>query len=171
MISPELLRRYSFFGGLTHEQIVTLAQISEEISVESGHYFFHEGEELDKLYLVIKGSVNICIEVPDRDVKQDVSNQLLGEIKSKCVTVSFVGTGNVFGWSAIIPPHLATACSQALTACHLVAIDRKKLTAIFEQQPEFGFLISQKAAQIIRDRLRDMRIESLAATVFDSSPS
>lgn len=166
MISPELLRRYPFFAGLNHDQIVTLAQLSEEISVESGHYFFHEGQELDKLYLVIKGSVNICIEVPDRDVKQAVSGQLLGELNTRCITVSSVGTGNVFGWSAIIPPHSASACSQTVTPCRLVAINCKKLATLFEQQPEFGYLLSQKAAQIIRDRLRDMRIESLATAVI-----
>jgi CRP-like cAMP-binding protein len=165
MISPELLRRYPFFAGLSHDQIVTLAQLSEEISVEKGHHFFHEGHNLHKLYLVVKGSVSVCIEVPDPDVKQGVSEQLLGELKNKCVTVSTVGSGNIFGWSALVPPYDYTACAEAMTPCRIIAINCEELPAIFEQQPEFGYLMSQKAAQVIRNRLRDMRIESLAATV------
>jgi CRP-like cAMP-binding protein len=69
----------------------------------------------------------------------------------------------VFAWSALIPPHTATASGTALTECHVVAFDAEKLLQIFEEQPDFGYLMSVKAGQLIRDRLRDLRIESLAA--------
>jgi CRP-like cAMP-binding protein len=163
MISPELLRRYPFFAGLTPEHLVILANAAEEISVEAGHTFFKEDEKLDCFYLLVKGSVDISIPVPDREAKQDVSGQLLGELKTKNVTISTVGTGDVFAWSALIPPYTATASGTALTNCQVVAFDAVKLLKLFEEKPDFGYLMSVKAGQLIRNRLRDLRIESLAA--------
>lgn len=163
MISPELLRRYPFFAGLTHEHLVTLANAAEEISVEAGHTFFQEEDKLNHFYLLIKGSVSMSIPVPDRGAKQDVSDQLMGELKTKDITVSTVGTGDVFAWSALIPPYTATASGTALTDCQVVAFDAVKLLNLFEEKPDFGYLMSIKAGQLIRNRLRDLRIESLAA--------
>jgi hypothetical protein len=49
MISAELIRRYPFFDRLTHDQILTLARVGEELTVEAGHYFFYERERLKNL--------------------------------------------------------------------------------------------------------------------------
>jgi CRP-like cAMP-binding protein len=163
MISPELLRRYPFFGGLSHNHLVALADAAEEIAVEAGHVFFQEEDKLNHFYLLTKGSVEMGIPVPDRDSKQNVSGQLLGELKTKIVPISSVGTGDVFAWSALIPPHTATASGTALTDCQVVAFDAVKLLALFQEQPDFGYLMAVKAGQLIRERLRDLRIESLAA--------
>ncbi len=38
MVSPELIRRYSFLG-LSVEQVDILANASEELEVEPGYYF------------------------------------------------------------------------------------------------------------------------------------
>jgi CRP-like cAMP-binding protein len=162
MISPELLRRYPFFAGLSHEHLVALANAAEEISVEAGHTFFQEEDKLDCFYLLVKGSVSIGIPVPDQAAKQNVSGQLLGEIKTKDVSISTVGTGDLFAWSALIPPYTATASGTALTDCQVVAFDAGKLLKLFEEQPDFGYLMSVKAGQLIRERLRDLRIESLS---------
>ncbi len=64
MISPELIRRYPFFSGLEHEQIVALANVASEFKAETDHYFFHEGDMLDNLYLLVEGAAAIVIEVP-----------------------------------------------------------------------------------------------------------
>ena len=163
MISPELLRRYPFFAGLNHEHLVILADAAEEITVEAGHTFFQEEDKLNHFYLLTKGSVAMGLAVPDREAKQNVSGQLLGELQTKTVTISTVGTGDVFAWSALIPPHTATASGTALTDCHVVAFDGVKLLKIFAEQPDFGYIMALKAGQLIRSRLRDLRIESLAA--------
>jgi CRP/FNR family cyclic AMP-dependent transcriptional regulator len=165
MISPELLRRYPFFSGLSHDQIVALAQVAQETIVDTGHYFFHEGEELTCLCLVVEGAVATVIEVPDQQVKQQVSDQLTGELKTSDVVVSAVGPGEVFGWSSLVPPHQATTSAKATTPCRLVTFNGKDLLKLFENDCRFGYLMMQKMAQLVRERLRDMRIESLAHLV------
>jgi CRP-like cAMP-binding protein len=162
MISPELIRRYPFFAGLNHDYVATLAKLANEVSVEAGHCFFREGDELKKLYLVVEGAVAIIIEVPDRNAEHPLSGQLSGRLTTTGVTVSTVGIGGVFGWSALIPPHKATAGAKAITPCRVIALDCEELRPIFEKDCNLTYLMTLKAAQIVRERLHDMRIESLA---------
>ena len=163
MVSPELLRRYRFFGGLDHEQLVTLSSLGSEANVAAGHVFFEEGHELPAFYLVVEGAVAILIDVPDQGVEHAISGQLTGDLQTVGVTVSTAGTGDVFGWSALLPPYVATASAQAIMTTRVIAFETKSLLELFADDCEFGYLMVQKAGQIVRDRLRDLRVESLDA--------
>ena len=162
MISPELIRRYSFFAGLNHDYLGTLAKYADERSVQAGHCFFGEGAELKKFYLVLEGIVAILIDVPDRALEQPLYGQITGHLNTRGVMVSTVGVGEVFGWSALVPPHQSTASAKAVTPCRVAAFDCEKLRPILEQDCRFAYLMVLKTAQIVRGRLRDRRIESLA---------
>ena len=162
MISAELIRRYPFFAGLNHDYTATLAKHAVEHSVEAGHCFFQERDELNKFYLILEGAVAIVIHVPDRGLKQPLYGQLTGNLNNKDITVSSVGPGEVFGWSALVPPHTSTANAKAMTSCRVAVFDMEELRPILEVDCCFAYLMLLKAAQIVRGRLRDRRIESLA---------
>ncbi len=162
MISPEILRRYPFFAGLSHDQIVSLAKVASELNVETEYCFFHEGDALKSFYLVVEGVVAIVVDVPDQDVEHKLSGQLTGELQTKDVVISAAGPGEVFGWSALVPDYEATTGGKATTPCRVIAFDSQELLKIFEDDCQFGYVMAQKIAQIIRERLRAMRIESLA---------
>lgn len=165
MISPELLRRYPFFAGLSHDQMVTLAKVADELMVETGHYFFREGDELKSFYLVLEGVVAIGFELPDQEVEQPLAQQLKGKLQTKDAIISAIGPGEIFAWSALVPPHQSTACGKATTSCRVISFNCQELLGIFETDCRFGYLMMQKAAQIARDRLHDTRVEALAHTV------
>ncbi len=135
MVSPELLRRYPFFAGLTHDQLVALAMTADEMEVEAGHRFFSEGDALDAFYLVIEGDVGIVFEVPDTNVKQSVAGQLTGELKTTDVVISHVGPGEPFGWTAIAREGGATAGAVAQVDSKVVAFDMDKMMETFEEDP------------------------------------
>lgn len=162
MVSPELLRRYPFFAGLSLDQIAQLAQLAEEVRFAAGDTIFHEGDELQRFYLLMEGAVAIVMELPGRGLTHAVSDQLLRTMATEDVIVANVGPGDVFGWSALLPPHKATSGGRALAACRVLAFDAQALNALFADDPAFAYLMTQKAAGVIRDRLHDMRIESLA---------
>jgi len=162
MISPELLRRYQFCAGLSYEQIVTLAKMGQELNVEAGHTFFCEGDTLAKFYLVVEGAAALIIEVPDQAVEQKLSDQLLGDLQTKEIVITALGPGEMFGWSALIPPHQATTSGKATTPCRVIAIDSPPLLQLFKDDCQFGYLMIQKTAQIVRERLQALRIESLS---------
>jgi CRP-like cAMP-binding protein len=154
VITTDLISRSPFFNDLNKEQLEVLASVAEGLTKETGEYIFHEDDELCCFYIVIEGAVGIVIETINRDNP---------ELK-KDVIFSAVGPGGAFAWSALVPPHKATASAKALSACWLISFDCKKLIEIFETDCEFGYRMLTKVAQISRDRLRDTRIESLVFT-------
>ena len=162
MISSELLRRYPFFACLTPDQLGTLGRAGEEINVEAGHYFFHEGDRLKNLFFVLEGNINITVGVPDRSVKQGVNEQIMGNFIAEDVTVSTVSPGQIFAWSAMIPPNVSTASASAAVPSRVIAFNSDKLNQAFQDDCAFGYLMLQKIAGVIRKRLRDMHIQSLA---------
>ncbi len=162
MVSPELLRRYPLFAGLSYQEIVTLAELADEVTVETGHYFFHEGDDLHTFHLVMEGAVAIVMEVPAPGVEHTLSEQFTRQFRTKDIVISTIGPGEVFGWSGLVPPHKATAGAKAMTPCRVITFSCPELLRTFEEDCRFGYLMMQKTAQIIRERLRDTRIQSLA---------
>jgi CRP-like cAMP-binding protein len=165
MVSPELIRRYPFFANLSMEQIVTLAQAADELEVPPEHYFFRVQEELDHFYVVLEGQVGIQVNLTDERVSHSLSQQLTGDLKTREVVVTKIGPGEVFAWSALVPPHTATSSGKALTQCRVIAFGCRELRPILEEDCQFGYMMLQKATQVIRDRMRDLRIEILSDLV------
>jgi len=162
MISTESLRRYPFFACITRDQLVILANVGELLDIEAGHYFFHEGDRLNSLFFVLEGNIDIAIGIPDRTVEQNVREQIMGNFIAEEVTVSTVRPGQIFAWSALIPPHVSTASAKATVPSRVIAFDTEPLKQAFQTDCSFNNLMLQKIAVVIRQRLRDMRIQSLA---------
>ena len=152
MISSELLRRYPFFAGLNLEQITVLTKVAREEEVEAGHFFLHEQKESSYLYLVVEGTVSAVITVP----------------RHKEIVVGTTGPGDVFGWSALVPPHTATATVKATKPCKVIAIDCLQLLAAFEDDPQFGYLMMMKIAQVTRDRVTTLTTETLVYLIEET---
>ena len=114
-------------------------------------------------YFVLEGIVSIVIEIPDRDEVQTLTRQITGNLKTRDVSVSTLQPGNIFLWSALVLPYLSTAGAKARTPSRIVSFDCVTLRPMCQEDHEFGYLMTQKAAQVIRDKLRDMRMESLSA--------
>ena len=169
MVSPELIRRYPFFADLSMEQIVTLAQAADEVAVETGHNFFREGEELDHFHIVIEGKVGILVTAPDPTVVQPVSRQLTDDLITKKIVVATIEPGEMFAWSALVPPHTASSSAKALEPTRIISFDCRKLRQFFVEDPQFGYLMILKATLVIRERLRCMRIETLSDVLAGQS--
>lgn len=165
MVSAELLRRYPFFADFSMEQLVTLAKSASQKSVAQDQYIFYEGEELHHFFIVVDGKIAILIGYPDLTVKQPVNRPITGKIIETQTVVSTVGPGEVFGWSGMVAPHAATSAAKALAESQIVSFDCLELQKALEADCQFAFLMMQKMAQVVRDRLKDMRIESLSLLV------
>jgi len=162
MLTVKMIRWSPFFAGLSEEQVAHIARAAKEIDVGTGHIFFSEGDTIDTFYLVQEGTVDITINIPDREHEHTYVEQLTRNMSMEPVTVTTISVGEIFGWSALIPPHESTANAIAANHCRVIAVDCENLRSIFRQDCEFHNLMLIKAAQTVRSRLRDMRIESLA---------
>ncbi|MGD2157127.1 MAG: cyclic nucleotide-binding domain-containing protein, partial [Anaerolineales bacterium] len=143
MVSPEILRRYPFFAGLSIDRINKLAKVGEEKSFEEEHYFFYEDQKLTHFYLNLEGTIAIVLEVPKRDVEHKVSEQFSRTLLTKDIIISTIGPGEMFGWSGLVPPHKATASAKAQTDCRVITFDCDKLLDVFVEDCEFGYTMAQ----------------------------
>ena len=147
MVSPEVIRRYPYFSGMSMERINLLANIAEEIECEQDQYFHHEGEAIDKVYIIVKGEVSLVTSLPQQD---------------KEVVINTLGAGDVFGWTSLLPPYTAGSGAKSVTNCKLVEFSASELRSKFEEDFQLGYLMMTKIAQIIRERLDSIVIETLA---------
>ncbi len=154
VITTDLISRYPFFADLTHAQVAALASVAEGLTADTGEFIFREGDDLCCFYIVVEGAVGVLIEAPKKEEQGQMED----------VIFSAIGPGGAFAWSALVPPHKATASAKALSSCWLLSFDCQKLTKLFEEDYEFGYRMLMKVAQTSRDRLRDTRIESLVFT-------
>jgi CRP/FNR family cyclic AMP-dependent transcriptional regulator len=148
MVSPELLRRFPFFAGLTDEEIKSIAMISEEDEYDADTFIFRERGRAEKLFVLIEGTVDIMVNTDEEGLQQE--------------TVSTLSHGDVFCWSSVVEPHILTASAFAATPATVLAIDGAGLRAMFELDCHLGYRILQKAAEIISRRLKDTRIQMLS---------
>jgi CRP-like cAMP-binding protein len=147
MVSPELIRRYKYFSSVSIEQLNMLASIAEEVEFEPDHYFHQEGDDIGKIYIIVEGDVSLITSLPQQD---------------KEVVINTIGSGDVFGWTSMLPPYTAGSGAKSVGECKLIEFDSAQLRQKFEEDSEFGYLMMIKIAQIIRERLDSIVMETLA---------
>ena len=80
------IKNRHLFGGLTNEQITTVAECFEEEFYHSGDAILIEGEASDKLYLIYRGSVKITRAIKNGNEEKlatKISGDYFGEMSSK----------------------------------------------------------------------------------------
>ena len=150
MIGTEILSQFSLFNGLPESLLKEIAAISREVSYKNDEFVFREGEQADKLYFLINGSIALRVNLTSRP---------------DSVTVSFISTPfQSFGWSGIVPPYHYTSSAQCDEDSNLLVISAGPFMKLLEQNPEAGFKVMQRITVIIADRLRNSR-QALLKTI------
>ncbi|MBK6791231.1 MAG: cyclic nucleotide-binding domain-containing protein [Anaerolineales bacterium] len=141
MISTETLSQFSLFNGLPESLLREIAAISTEAEAKQGEFVFHEGEKADKLHFLLKGSIALRVKLTSRP---------------ESVTVSFISTPfRSFGWSGIVPPFHYTSSAECDEDSTLLSIPADSFMKLLENNPEHGFVVMRRVAEIVADRLRN----------------
>ncbi len=149
MISPELLRRYSFFAGFTDQELKRLAMAGREQAISAGQMLCVEGDRADEFYFLVDGEVEILIYADENHFES--------------APLSSVPAGEFIGWSALIEPHIYTASVRAVRPTRVVAFGRAEFEPLETDGHLYG-LMMQKVAQVVGRRLKDARIQLLSLT-------
>lgn len=143
MISTETLSQFSLFNGLPESLLKEIAAISNEVTANKGEFIFREGEKADKLHFLLHGSVALRVKLTSRP---------------ESVTVSFVSSPyQSFGWSGVVAPNHYTSSAECDEDSNLLIIPAGPFMDLLEQNPEHGFTVMKRVAEIIADRLRNSR--------------
>ena len=162
MISPETLRKYPHFAGISLDCIEAVAELGEERNFKTGDKLFEEsggfignsklyekGEEATHLMLLTAGEVDIGFS--------------LGV--GKPVVIGTIVPGELLSLSALIPPYQLTAEGTAKKDGSAIFFEAKALRDLLEANPELGFRLYQGVAIALMSRLKDTRVELAACQV------
>jgi CRP-like cAMP-binding protein len=153
MVSPELLRRYTFFGPLKDDQFSAIALITDEIKVASGSTIFEEGQEANNFYLLMDGSVDLTYK----------SEEEYHPKTKRVFSVGEVNPGEVFGISALLDPYRFNASAHASKDSRVLIIDAAGLRSLMNANTALGFTLMQQVAKATMERLTYTRVQLAAA--------
>lgn len=153
MISPELLRRYPFFGFLDDIHLKAIAMIAEEETYSTGTDILIASDPADALYLLMKGSVDLFYVVHEELRPDNKKEYLMGEINPE----------EPFGISALIEPYQYTATARASVPITVIKIDGQALRELIDNDEKLGCGFLRQIAKATMERLEYIRTLLAAA--------
>jgi CRP-like cAMP-binding protein len=150
MVSPELLRRYSFFALLNDEQLQAIAMITQEKSYPKGALLVKENTDAVCLALLIEGDIDLIYSGGGEGA---ICNSLVGSI----------APGEPYGVSSLIEPYRYTATAKATMPVKVIEVDGLALRALVEKDCKMGYIMMRNVAIAVLDRLRYTQVELAAA--------
>jgi len=127
--------------GLSAAELRLLATYSQEERFGPDALIFGEGEQGDKLYIVVDGQVRISRHL-----------QGMGE-----EALTILGRGEVFGEMALIDAEPRSADARAHTSgCTVFTVDRHRVEEVLEMDPDAAHQFLSLLCQILCRRLRAM---------------
>jgi CRP/FNR family cyclic AMP-dependent transcriptional regulator len=154
MVSTELLRRYPFFGFLSHDQLTEVAMLTDEVEIPKNSILFSIGDRADALYFLETGSIDLHYVVVDEH---------LPELR-KDFHIGTINPGEVFGISALIEPYKLTATAVTTSNCTVLKVDATGLHRLCEQDHDLAYGLQKQIAKTTMERLHATRILLAAAT-------
>jgi CRP/FNR family transcriptional regulator, cyclic AMP receptor protein len=146
IVTPsDLLAGVDLFAGLQPEEIERLAGASRREDLRRGDTLFHEGDEPDRLYVVVQG--RIAISKRSIDGRESV--------------VALMEEGDLFGEMGLFQPQGRSAEARALEPSSVLAVAFEPVRDIYQQRPELLWDV----VSLLADRLRTMD-DVLADSVF-----
>lgn len=153
MISPELLRRYPFYGPMSDEQLRAIAMITEKIELPEATMVLHENQPADHLYLLLEGGIDLIFHSQEEYHPKNVKTLPVGEINPE----------EVFGVSSLIEPFHYNASAITSQDSKILVTDAKALRELVEQDTQLGCKLMQQIAKAVMERLVYTRIQLAAA--------
>jgi len=133
------VNRVDVFAGLDEDQMDLLGPLFEKLSFRPGTVIFQQGETAEFLYLVVNGTVDMSFKPYD----------------GMPITVSHIGKGGLFGWSAVVGSETYTSSAIAIEAVKAFRVRGSELRKFCVEHPETGKIILERLADGVSSRWKD----------------
>ena len=135
----DILKKVRFFDTLTEEELSEVSSLAKEEEQKEGAIIFSEGEEGDRLFIILSGAVRISKNVPG------IGEEALGILRE----------GDYFGEMALIDNTHRSADARAHEDARLMTLSKKDLEGLMNKNRDIGYKILQKFVESLSQRLRD----------------
>jgi CRP/FNR family transcriptional regulator, cyclic AMP receptor protein len=133
------VNRIAFFRELDEGMIDLLSPLFEAFSCQPGTVIFQQGDQAEFLYLVIGGKVDMSFKPYD----------------GIPLTISHVGKGGLFGWSAVVGSDKYTSTAVAIEDVEAFRVHGSDLRKFCREHPEAGKDILERLADGVSSRWKD----------------
>ena len=137
-------RQSVIFSGMSEEAVADLGSLGTLVSFEANHELFKRGEDADELMILQEGVVELLFPV-----------QIMGAVRD--VTIESKQAGDVVAWSAVVHPYRFTLSARCAGKCTLAIFPRDALWALFERDPQTGYLFMRNLAGVLGRRFQMMQ--------------
>jgi CRP/FNR family transcriptional regulator len=137
------------FEGLDEDGARALRSRMSDVKLERGERLFAEGDDGDRLYVVLEGKLKLTKAAPD----------------GRENLLSVIGPGEMFGELSLFDPRPRTSSASAVTEARLAALAHDKLLVWLADRPEVALHMLRALAQRLR-RANDV----MADLVFTDVP-
>lgn len=138
-----ILAAHPFFEALPAAHLRLLVGCATNARFAAGEFLFREGEEANRFFLVREGRVALEVAVPGHPP----------------ATVQTLGTGEIIGWSWLIPPYHWPFDARAVEATRALALDGACLREKCEADHDLGYELLKRFARIIERHLEATRLQ------------
>jgi len=140
-----ILSEHPFFKGMPDNILKLIQSCATNVHFKAGEFVYREGGDADKFYLI-------------RDGKIAVETFIIGR---GAITIETLNTGDVLGWSWLLPPYKWHFDARVLLDVHAIAINGKCIREKSEADHDLGYEVMKRFAGIIVRRLQATRIQFL----------
>ena len=153
MTAIESLKRCEIFLGLGNNDLRKIVDLPscQERTYQPQEVIFPAGQAAEHLYILVEGQV---------DLVAGVSKPSSKSFSPTLITI--IGKGSVFGWPALVPPHIFSLTAIAKASVQVLTIGGSDIRNLFELHPHIGYEVTQSLLQVIASRFRT--IEQLLIT-------
>jgi CRP-like cAMP-binding protein len=144
---------FEFFQGLSEPALDYLSRCAQRQDWPARSYLAEEGSPATYFYALEEGRLSIELHRPG-----------LGRH-----VIQTLGKGQVAGWSWLFSPYLWTFDIRALSPVRVLAFQGECLLRLCSEQPDVGYIMMRRLAQVIAKRLQATRIQLL--DVYGSATS
>jgi CRP-like cAMP-binding protein len=136
-----VLTRHEFFRGLGPRDTEFLAANAEQRTLEQGEILFEHDQPADRFYLIRDGRITVGVPA----------------IEGPSLEVQTLGTGEILGWSWLIPPYRWNFRGRVIEAGEVLEFNGETILARCEKDPAFGYPLMKRFATLMSERLEAAR--------------
>jgi CRP/FNR family transcriptional regulator, cyclic AMP receptor protein len=140
-----LLGRTWFGADMPEETRARLAELATFVDIPQGAHVVQEGLPCQELGIVVSGRIALRMALPG------------GEDR----TILTVDTGDVFGWSAVLQPPVATSTGIAVVPSRAILIDGERLRTAMGVDCDLAAAVYRRLLVSVSRRLSATRVQLL----------
>lgn len=128
------------FHGVPWTQLESLAAVAACAKFDPDEIIFREGEEANRFYLLLSGSVALEAKAGERAVR-----------------LQSVEAGEALGWSWVFPPFRWQFTARTLTPVEAYFFHAPTLRQRMDDDPALGYAVMKRMAAVLFERLVSTR--------------